>query len=201
MRCLIILSSLFFAILCQQVYGEVQQVILIWWKPGLCGAPCVKNLYKQLGRVPGVSTVNIDQAAGRAYLEWKPDRTFSFQPLNAAVRYVGIRVDDIRLKVRGHIIQEAAQIKLVSSGDNTSFTLLNPVIPQPRQYVEQWNPAARKLSPSLQAQLLEIAKKGEVVTIEGQFFEPYRSPPNHLVVEQVSTEPGNKEPQKNKLLQ
>lgn len=194
MRGLIILSSLFFATLCQQLFSEVQQVVLIWWKPGLCGAPCVKNLYKQLGRVPGVATVHIDQAAGRAYLEWKADRTFSFQPLNAAVRYVGIRVDDIRLKVRGHIIQEAAQIKLVSSGDNTSFTLLNPVIPQQHQYVVQWNPAARKLSPSLQKQLLDIAKKGEIVTIEGQFFEPYRSPPNQLVVEQVSIEPGKKGP-------
>lgn len=165
--------------------ADIQQVTLIW-QPGLCGAPCIKNLQTRLTQIPAVAKVDMDQGTGRAIIVWKPDALFSFAPINAAARYVGIRVDDIRLKVRGKIVEEAGQIKLISSGDGTAFVLLNPAIPQKNQYTNTKNPATRKLSPELTAQLLEAKKNGWTVTIEGPFFEPYRSPPNNLVVEQLN---------------
>lgn len=184
-------TLLLFLIFFTSLKAEVQQVTLVW-QPGLCAVSCVKELDKQLTRVPGVAKVDINEGSGRAYLTWKPDAPFSFQPLNAAVRYVGIRVNDIHLKVRGRVMQEGNQIKLISSGDNTSFTLLNPVVPQQRQYVVQYNPEVRKLSPQTQADLVEAQKNDWMVTIEGPFFEPYRSPPNMLVVEQMNIDKSKK---------
>ena len=184
---IILAISLFFATLS----AEVQQVTLIW-QPGLCAAPCVKELTKQLYKIPGVAQVNINESIGRAFIVWKPDAFFAFQPLNAAARYVGIRVDQIHLKVKGRIGMESGQVRLISSGDNTAFTLLNPLVPTARQYTVQWNPSTRKLSPELQAELLETQKNNWTVTIEGTFYEPYRSPPNLLIVEQLSVDKSQK---------
>ena len=174
---------LFFA----SLNAEVQQVTLIW-QPGLCSASCVKELTKQLYRAPGVEKVDIDEGSGRASIIWKPQAPFSFQQINAALRYVGIRQDLIRLRVRGKITEMGSQLKLISSGDNTPFELLNPITAQANQYAVQWNPSTRQLTPQLKSELLEIQKNGWTVTIEGTFFEPFRSPPNRLIVEQLSTD-------------
>lgn len=170
---------------CSSLSAEVQQVTLIW-QPGLCNTKCVELLNKQIAKINGVASVAIDQGQGRAVIVWKNNVPFSFQPLNAAARYVGIRVNDIRLKVQGKLQPYGTQYKLISAGDNTNFILLNPLVPQPRTQVVAYNPSVRQLSPELAATLLDLSKRKQTVTIEGQFYEPYRSPPNYLVVENIT---------------
>lgn len=165
--------------------AEVEQVTLIW-QPGLCQGACVRELYRQLGKIRGVKSVDINEGVGRAFITWQPDAPFSFYPINNAVRFVGIRVNDIRLKVRGHITGSAHNLQLISEGDNTSFTLLNPLVPSMDQYSVRNSAYNRQLSPRVADELMETSRKRQIVTVEGQFFEPYRSPPNNLVVERIT---------------
>lgn len=171
-----------------QLTAEVQEVILIW-QPGLCGPKCVEALYKQLGKIGGLDKMAIDEGQGRASLIWKTNAPFAFQPINNAVRMVGIRVNDLRLKVTGSIVQNGNQLKLISRGDNTAFNLINPLVPQQNRYSTPRSIFNRQLSPETTATLLDLMKNKQIVTIEGQFFEPYRSPPINLVVENIKVEP------------
>ncbi|MCB1114546.1 MAG: hypothetical protein KDK62_07310 [Chlamydiia bacterium] len=173
------------AFILSSLSAEVEQVTLIW-QPGLCGSGCVKGLYRELGKIRGIDTIDINEGTGRAYLTWKPDVKFSFQPINVAVRIVGIRVNDIRLKVRGKIHGSAQNLELISEGDKTPFRLLNPIIPQGNRAPELKSTLNRQISPEVAQELLETAKNNQTVLIEGQFFQPYRSPPNNLVIERVT---------------
>lgn len=175
--------------------AEIQEVTLLW-QPGLCGDKCIQELNRQLSKIPGVAAVRLDEGTGRAFLTWKPNSVFAFQPINAAVRYVGIRVNDIRLKVRGELVDDRGTIKLISSGDRTPFILINSAIPQQGAYTETHNPSVRNLSPELRNQFLEAIKQKSIVTIDGPFFEPYRSPPNLISVEHVTIDPPKDTPKR-----
>lgn len=167
--------------------AEIQQVT-ISWTANLCRTECVKNLYTQLGSIPSVKEVRINQGAGKAFIFLKPNAPFSFAPFNAAMQMVGLSIIDIRVRAKGPIVNQGQDYILLSSGDNTPFTLINPVIPERNDYVVQYNAGAvnRRLSPS-NVQKFEDAKKSrEIATIEGPLFLPERSPPILLVVEQVS---------------
>jgi hypothetical protein len=183
MKKLFILSALFFF----SLYGEVKQVTIIW-DPGLCWDACIQTLHTQFLKINGVADVHINQGTGRAEIKWKPETPFSFAAINAALRFVGVRQRDIRLQVRGRVIFESGQYKLLSSGDNTSFTLFNPIIPQQRNYVEQFNPAARQLTPENEEALKEIKSKNLIITVEGPLYEPFRSPPYRLVLERYGVD-------------
>jgi hypothetical protein len=182
------LGKLFFVLptlFCTLLNAEIEEVVLVWQAP-LCQEACVKELNRQLSRVRGVAAIDINQGAGRATLKWQPDVPFSFQPLNMATRFVGIRVNDLGLKVRGRIKGSAQSLQLVSEKDGTVFNLLNPILPNTNQYNTRNSVFNRQLTPEVAAQLLETAKKQQIITIEGQLFEPFRSPPNNLVVVRIT---------------
>lgn len=176
-----VLPTLFYATLA----AEIEQVVLTWQAP-LCQDACVRELNRQLSRIRGVAAVDVNQGAGNATLKWQPDAPFSFQPINMATRFVGIRINDIGLKVRGRIAGTAQNLQLISEKDNTVFYLYNPILPNTNQYNTRNSLYNRQLSPEVAAQLLETVKKRQLVTIEGQLFEPFRSPPNNLVVVRIT---------------
>lgn len=181
------LYSLFILLFVSSLQAEIEQISFTW-RAAECQAGCDTLLKKELGKIYGVSEVQVDLAAGQATLKWKPNVAFSFYPINTAIRMVGPHMRNLRAKVRGKIKHDTNNVKLISEGDSTEFYLINPVIPVANQYVETHSVFNRSLTPDLKKQLIDSEAKKQIVTIEGPIFEPYRSPPLQLVVENLSFE-------------
>lgn len=167
--------------------SEVQEV-KIMWRAAECPPGCASMLATEFGKIYGVAEVNINQPAGEALLKWKPKVPFSFAPINTAMRMIGPRFHNLRVKVRGKIHHNMNITKIVSEGDGTEFYLLNPVIPVAGQYVETHSPFNRQLTPDTLKKLLDAENKKQITIIEGPLFEPFRSPPLQLVIENLNFE-------------
>lgn len=172
---------------CQPSQAEILDV-RVTWTAAECQARCNQLLQAQFGRIYGVSSVQVNQQAGQADMKWKPKVIFSFQPIDAALRMVGPFPNDVRVKVRGKIQHDPANVKIISDGDGTSFYLLNPIIPVRNQFVIEDSPFNRPLTPDMRNKLLDAQKNNQMVTIEGPLFEPYRSPPLRIIVESLNIE-------------
>lgn len=153
--------------------GEVVQVI-VKWNAAICLNACTPGLEKNLTAIKAVRDLQINSRAGMAIMGWSPTIQFSYEPFNLATRMVGIRVSDIRVKVRGTIAHDAENFYLVSLGDSSRFRLIGPILPNPDQYTIRQNPETHPLAPSLVTQLLNAEKNQELVTVEGPLFEPNR---------------------------
>lgn len=177
----------FFFCLFGNVSAEIQQVT-ITWTANLCRSECLRNLHDQLQNIPSVRDVRINEGAGKAFIFLKPNAPFSFAPFNQAMQLVGLSIVDIRVRAKGPIVNQGQDFILLSSGDNTPLTLINPVIPERNNYVVQYNAGAvnRRLSPTNIKKLEDARKSREIATIEGPLFLPERSPPLLLVIEQIS---------------
>lgn len=183
-RLILFLGVLFTAPLLQAEITNVR----VTWTAAECQTRCNKLLLAQFGKIYGVSSVDVNQAAGQANMQWKPNVRFSFQPIDAALRMIGPFPNDVRLKVRGRIQHDPANTKLISEGDGTVFYLLNPIIPVANQQVITESAFNRPLTPDTRSKLLDAQKNNQFVIIEGPLFEPYRSPPLRLIVENLSVE-------------
>lgn len=160
--------------------------LTIKWTGLLCQEACVKQLEQQFKKIPGVDSFVISGAAGQINVVWKPNASFSFTPINTAMRMVGLSPLDIRLKVRGKLRHDARSVTLVSDGDYTRFNLLNPVLPEMNRQAAEFNLAARALTPPLRQKLLDAEAADMTATIEGVLFMPMRTPGLNLVVEQLN---------------
>ncbi len=178
--------SIFAAIMFINTLSASIESISLTWLASVCRLECARNLDKQFHAIPAVNNVQINQDAGKAIMTLKPNAPFTFAPFNAAMEMVGLSIHDIRIIVKGSISRQGDEYLLISSGDNTPFVLVNPVVPQPG-YVVQYNALAanRKLTPALLDQLEKARDARQVVTIEGPLFMPERSPPLMLVIEQI----------------
>jgi len=185
-----------FAILCSTpcLHSEIE-FVTITWNPMLCKGSCPALLEKQFKKIPGIAEYNIDQAAGQATLKWKPNVPYSFGPINTAMRMVGPSIKNIRLRVHGSIQHTKDNVYLISRGDNTRLSLINPVIPDPKGQSVQYNLAGRTLTPAMRQQFLDAEAKNQIATVEGPLFMTERHySPEVLVVDQVSFE--DNKPQK-----
>lgn len=184
-----------FIILASLLEAEIQSFTMIW-NQQLCTPTCAAQLAQRLSKnTPGVEKAEVSQAAGRADVVWSKNVPFSFQPINNAVRFVGIRPRLFRIKVRGTIqVVNGRDFTLISTGDNTPFVLRGPIQPSTTRYTEQYNPQSHFLNQQLVQQLSEIARLRQTVVIDGPFFEPFRSPPNQLIIESISVEEEKKRP-------
>lgn len=171
--------------------AEVQSITLIW-NPLLCNPKCAAELVNRLKTTKGVDQVNVSQPSGRADVVWKKDAPFSFQPLNFAVRYVGMRIDLVHIRVRGRVVVSGKNFNLISEGDRTPFVLRGPIVPTVNNYTEQYNPESHPISLDLSSQLQDIARKNQIVVVDGVFFEPYRAPPNQIVIGTINIEDNKK---------
>lgn len=171
--------------------GEIQSLTIIW-NPLLCNPKCASELVNRLQKTNGVDKVAVSQQSGRAEIVWKKDVPFSFQPINWAVRYVGMRPDLIHIKVRGKIVASGRNFNLISEGDRTPFVLRGPIVPNMNQYAEQYNPESHPISLDLSSKLQEIAKNNQMAVVDGIFFEPYRAPPNQIVISSINAEDNKK---------
>lgn len=150
------------------VYGEIQRVVLAW-NPEICRNLCIGPLQRQLEGVAGISQMTLNGENGTADLLWKPNVPFSIAPLNTAARVIGLRLRDIRVRVRGTVQRSGNDYHLVSIGDNTSFLLLGHVPPATGTFFPR-NFASHPLSAGNIAQLDEAISRDVVVTVEGPLF-------------------------------
>lgn len=196
--CFLAIISLLFA-MPSPCRSEIEEVI-IKWDPLLCKQACIKGLEKRFGQVPGVQSVEMNRAEGSSKMSWKPNVPFAFTPLNAALRWIGIRQNDVRVKVRGTVSESGNAFFLISNGDRTKFVLINRVYSDPGEYVVQFNTQNREIKGELAKTLREVKKAKDIVSINGTLFMPLRSPPNplYLIVDQIQKEqpeqaPANKQ--------
>jgi len=155
------------------------------WNPGLCNAKCVQLLQNQFAKNPAIQEMQFNGSQGVAVFRWKPGAPYSFAPINTAMRMVGPRMIWLRAKVSGKIMGTAPRFVLVSTGDNTRFSLVSPAQPTANQMTNQYNIDSRLISPEMATQLAEIQHANKIVTISGPFFQPERSPPNQLIVQEI----------------
>lgn len=159
----------------------------IKWTAGLCGASCERMLETRLKAIPGVEKVEMIPAQGFASLKWKKNAPYAFPPVNRAMQFIGLSILDIHIKLRGRVVLKRDTYFVVSEGDHTSFRLLSRVAPpNPSTTVEQFNPLARVLTPETREKLNGLLKNNSLIEIDGELFEPERSPPdpNSLILDQ-----------------
>jgi len=164
--------------------GEIQQATLSW-TPGLCKTECIRNLEKELRMISSVKEVRLNDSAGQASILFKSNIPFSMSAFEEAMRSNGLSIISFRLRVKGEIVSQGPDYVLISSGDNTSFTLINPIVPERDNYIVQYNISSKspKLSPTLIKQIEDNRNLNEAATIEGPLLFPERAPPLLLVIE------------------
>ena len=170
--------------------GEIQLVTLNW-KTGVCKSECIRHLEKQLRAIPLISEIQINEGAGQAQLKLKPNSSFTYEPFRMAMESIGISITHLDLVVRGQISSQGQDYVLLSTGDNTAFTLINPIVPERDNYIVQYNtvPGNKKLTPNLIKQLEEGRKAKELATIQGQLLFPENSPPLLLIIQHIKFGP------------
>lgn len=176
---------LFFA---SSLSADFQQ-IQIKWTSGLCGSDCIKNLQREFSKIPGFQEASFGNS--QVTLKWKPGAPFSFQSINAATRMVGIRLQDVRIKVSGTVAHDKNLFFLISSGDGTRIQLLGPVSPDRTGYTTVQNVETHELRGSLQTRLLDAEKEKAVVVVEGPLFMPFQMPDLRIIAESVKTPRSN----------
>lgn len=188
----LILFFVFFSFL----NAEVEQVSLRW-DPIPCKKACPILLHDRLQKAKGVASVEINADSGNATMTWDKKIPFSFVPLNYALRYVGVREKELRVKVSGSISGSGASYFIKSRGDNTIFVLFNRAAPGGQSnYVTLYSATNRVLTPELITKLEDIKKSNQIAIIEGPIFMPERSPPDplRLVIDNISIEKKKEEP-------
>lgn len=192
---IIAISITILSVLFSPIVAEVEK-ITITWTALLCNQRCIEQLERHFTRIKGVAGVNFNQQAGLVEIRWKPNIPFSFAPINTTMSLVGLSIRDIRVKVRGTIRASGKNYRIISLGDNTSFTLLNPVTPYRGTVTVEFNPANRELSPEMRQKLYDAQRQNKLAVIEGPLFMPERSPPLMMVLDQINfvenTQPENK---------
>lgn len=160
--------------------------IVVKWLPGSCGDSCVQQLDRQLHSIKDVAEIKFEGTNNQATLRWRPDRHFSFTPIDNAFRYVGVDMNEIFVTVRGTITSTHRDVTITSLGDNSKFILLSPLRTNPAEAPMPNNIQSYALKPETREQLLPTESIYQIVTAEGSLFEPERSPPNLLILEKVT---------------
>jgi hypothetical protein len=183
--------SLILKVLCLVSFLTIQfplraeiETFTIKWTSMLCLQSCNELLYSEFLKMPSVADVIMDPGAGTAIIRWKPEAPFTYAAIGAVMSKVGLAIQDMRVKVRGTIIPGPNPI-LVSLGDQTQFVLLGPIEPSRTDFTITANPQAHALSPQLREQLTQAGNEQKMVIIEGPIFEPERSPPLKMIVQNI----------------
>ena len=167
-------------------WAIIEEVVLKW-NPAICTGPCNGLISQQLNTVAGIDNIEINASAGVARLKWQPNAPFSYTDLNTASRTIGVRLNDIRVRVIGTIEYAVPNYYLASTGDNTRFLLIGPPNVRFGQYLPR-NIASYPLPPSIIQQLSTAQTQGQSLMIEGPLFG-YERHLLILITEQVKKPP------------
>lgn len=168
------------------LHGEILQVEL-QFLPGICQGQCGPLLHDQLSKIKGAQSVEVNATSGQAIIKWTPGQRFSWNPINVAVRMVGISLHQTLVTVAGEIRPRGQTLELISSGDGTPFLLIGPITPSQTNYVTRSNLDNRTLSPGMVENLLEGSRSKKIAVIHGPLFMPWRGySPLYLTVAEIS---------------
>lgn len=167
--------------------GEIKEISL-FWNPVICNQKCGNILGQKLQQMPGVEEMNLNAGAGTATLKWKEKLPFSYHSLKFTLQSVGVGQSNVRVKARGTVTIQGNKVSFFSKDDNTRFVLISPLAPQPGQYTPRPNAALMTLNEGVKNQLIEPAKQGKIMVVEGPLYQPWNSPPLWLMLEKVQIE-------------
>lgn len=165
--------------------AEIQHVSVLW-NSTICLEACAQAVAQRFRKMDGAASVSVSQPAGRADIDWKPDRPFSYFDIRDAMSWVGLSINKLRVVAKGKIFHDEKNFTLISSGDGSRFILLGQLNPTLGMYTERFNVASYHLSQDTIDKLVKAEKDGSSVTVEGPIFEPQRSPPLWLIIEQMT---------------
>lgn len=183
-RQILLLLFLFF---CCEASAEVVEVV-IRWKPGFCSDSCLVLLERRLGENEQVDKVIFQASQSQAILRVKRDKRFSFRSIDATMRSVGVKLNEIFVTVRGSVKESGNTLSLVSLGDGTEFLLLSPIAIRPGEAAVEKNIESHMLQPAMESALLKAKSEERSVKIEGPLFEPERAPPLFLIIKNIAIE-------------
>ncbi len=163
------------------------ELVTIKWPPGICTESCRLGLEKKLRTMNDVAEVVVTDV--QATLRWKPNHRMVYSSLENTMAMIGVSMDELQITVRGTIKQMGKEIKLISIGDNTEFTLLGPVQIDKNNAPILENPQTLKLSEETRQKFIAAEKQFKVVTVQGPFFEPERAPPYYIIAEKIQISP------------
>ncbi len=169
------------------LFGEVQR-ITVTWNSIMCNVKCGELIEKKFMALKELDQVNVDPSRGVANLKWNPETPFSYTPIKTAMAMVGAGVNDIRVRVRGVVVEEGRNVALYSLGDNTRFLIVSPLRPELGRQTVLPHPSLRELSPELRDRILRDAEQDKIMVIEGPLYKPSRSPPLMIVTERIQVE-------------
>ncbi len=167
----------------QSLQAEIEQ-ITIHWNALKCLNTCVPLIERSLQSVQHVSNIQIDSQTGTAIMAWDSNYPFSYEPFKTASATVGIRFNEISLRVKGTIHHETDQFYLTSSKDGSRFLLTAPMLQQPGHSTPRFNTSIRPLAGEAKNQLLEAEKNQLIVEISGPLFLA-RNNPLILIAEHI----------------
>lgn len=165
---------------------SVVESVEIKWNAFKCLDDCVASIEKNLRAIRSVSNIKITARDGRAEMQWNPNEPFSYEPFRLASAAVGIKIDEMRVRVTGTIVHDPSNYYLISGGDGSRFTLMGPIYTEPGRYSPKYSFATHPLTPRLIQQLSEATKQRAIVTISGPLYLPNRWP-RYLIIEQIKT--------------
>lgn len=168
-----------------EVKAEIDPII-ISWKAGECQTGCDVLLEREFRKLYGIEDLAVNIGSGQMSIRWKANQRFDYYAILSAIKKVGLHIANIRVKVRGMVRFEGANSVIISNGDKTLFYLLGPIQPEANRYTPTRSIYNRQLTFEQKAQLMAGEKSGSMAVIEGPLFEPYRSPPLFLIVENIS---------------
>lgn len=93
---------------------EVKQTVF-----GMDCAPCAHGLQKRLGRIEGVTDVQVSLNDGFAKLEFEPGNRVKLETIRHAIEESGFAAKDATIRVSGTLRKENGQVLLISkTGDS-----------------------------------------------------------------------------------
>ncbi len=150
-----------------------------WW-PGGVPDSTSQLLERRFKTMSEVRRHDIDMAAGKATLYWKPNVKYCDKTVKSIFGWAGISSYEARIRVRGVIEVRDNKVLLVSLGDNSEFPLYSQNQDTKLRPVLQQN----ELEPRHKRRLQAAAASHELVTIEGPLFMSLR-PPVGIAVEEI----------------
>lgn len=148
------------------------EMIEIKWNAFKCIGPCSSLIQQNLNAIRTVSNVQIDAPSGTAVMGWDPNYPFSYEPFRFAAGAVGIKIDEMRIRVRGTITHDADNFYLISNGDGARFLLLGPIVTQPGRYIPRYSIYTHPLTGYVKDELLQAERHLLTVLISGPLYLP-----------------------------
>lgn len=149
--------------------AEIEQVSIAW-NAFKCQSTCVSQIEQNLRTIKAAQDLKVS-ASGFATMKWDSNFPFSYEPFRYASAGVGIHITDMRVKVKGTIIQQGRDLYLVSDKDKTQFLLLGPLLSEPGRYAPS-NVDTHPLTPGMRNKLLDAMHTNSVLNISGPLLLP-----------------------------